>query len=71
MITISTADTEMSRTSPETAFGSGFPITAFEDQCCIGPRMIMEIIWITFQELVQEDVEWETLTLFEEQIVAF
>jgi len=33
--------------------------------------MIMHVIWITLEKLVYKDVEWESIPILEEHIVAF
>jgi len=65
------AESEMARRPPETAPGSGLPISTLEYQCEIRPRMIVQMIWITLEELVDEHIEREPFPVFQEQIVAF
>jgi hypothetical protein len=61
----------MPRCSPEPTRRSGLPITASQDQSKVRPGMIMQMIWITFEKLVDKDVEWKPFTILEKKIVAF
>jgi hypothetical protein len=47
------------------------PVSTSKNQRGKWPRMIMHIVRITFEKLVNKDVEWETVSIPEKHIVAF
>jgi hypothetical protein len=48
-----------------------FPVPTFENNSGIGPRMVMHIIWVTFEKLVQKNVKRKLFAISEKQIIAF
>jgi hypothetical protein len=46
-------------------------VSTLEYECGIGPRMIMNVIWITLEKLVQEHIEWKMFTISKKHVVPF
>ena len=65
------AESEMTGSPPETALGSGLPISTLEYQGEVRPRVIVQMVRITLEEFVDEHIEREPFPVFQEQIVAF
>jgi len=76
--------TSKSKTARPTPFGnfvdlvalgiklrSPLPVATSQDQCGIGPGMIMHIVRVRLQKLMHKDVEWESVPVFEKHVVAF
>lgn len=41
------------------------PVSATQDHSEVGPRMIMYIVGVAAQEVMQENVEWKVVAIFE------
>jgi hypothetical protein len=81
MITGGPVKTKMSGTTPFLYFANllptqikmrnPFPVATLQNKGKVRPRMVMHIVWVRFQKLVYKDIEWKSIPISKEHIVAF
>jgi hypothetical protein len=50
---------------------SPFPVAAPKDYGQERPRMVMHVIGVTLEKLVYKNIEWKSISILEEHVVAF